>query len=204
MVVLAGDQLVQVALERTHVGVDAHVVVVEDHQEVLGFQITRLIEALEGHPRGHGAVSDDGDAREVLFLQVPRHGHAQGGGDARAGVPGAEMVVDALISFLESREPMVLTEGVEAVLSPREDFVGIGLMTHIPDDAVLQEVEAVHEGHCQFHGTQVGAEVAPRLADRINEELPDLAGKLFKLSRGEVADLLGCRDRIQQWIRSTV
>jgi len=102
MVVLPGDDLVQVALERTHVGVDAHVVVVQDHQEVLGAQVARLVEALEGHARGHGAIPDDGDAGEILLLQVPGHGHAQGGGDARAGMTGPEMVVDALVPFLEA------------------------------------------------------------------------------------------------------
>ena len=70
VVVLAGYDLVQVTLERSDVRIDAHIVVVEDHQEVLGFQIARLVEALEGHAGGHGAVADDGDAGVILLLQI--------------------------------------------------------------------------------------------------------------------------------------
>jgi len=93
---------------------------------------------------------------------------------------------------------VVLTEGVEAVLASRQELVGIGLMAHIPDDAVDEEVELVHEGHRQFHGAHVGTEVPARLADGIDEEVPDLSRELLQLSGREVPDLLGCRERIQE------
>ena len=198
VVVLAGDHLVQVALERAHVGVDAHVVVVEDHKELLGLQVAALVEPLEGHARRHGAVADHGDAGIVLLLEVPGLGHAQGGGDAGAGVTRPEVVVEALVPLLEAREAAVLAQGVEAALAAGEDLVGVGLVADVPDDPVLEEVEAVQQGDGELHRPEVGAEVSARLADGVDEELPHLPRELLQLGRREVADLLGRGDRVQE------
>ena len=103
MVVLARHELVQVALQAAHVGADAHVVVVEDDEEVLGLQIARLVEPFEGHARGHGAIADDGDAMVVLLLKIPRLGHAEHGGNAGGRVARAEMVVGTFLALEKAR-----------------------------------------------------------------------------------------------------
>ena len=200
VVVLAGHDLVEVALERTHVGVDAHVVVVEDHEEVLRLEIACLVQGLEGHARRHGAVADDGDAGMVLMLEVPGLGHAERRGDAGAGVAGPEVVVGAFIALEEAGEPMVLAQGGEAVLAAREDLVGIGLVAHIPHDAVLQKVEVVEERHGEFDGPEVRAEMTAGLRHRGDQEGPDFQGQLFQLRRREVPHLLGGGQGIQQRI----
>ena len=200
MVVLAGHDLVEIALERAHVGIDAHVVVVEDHQEVPGLQVARLIECFEGHASGHGAIPDHGDASVVLLLEIPGHGHAQHGGDAGAGVAGAEVVVGAFIALEEAGQPVVLAQGGEAVFAAREDLVGIGLMTHVPYDAVLQEVEVVEQRHREFDGAEVGAEVPAGLRYRGDQEGPDLSGQLLQLRGREVPYLLGRGQGIKQRI----
>ena len=200
VVVLAGHDLVQVALQRAHVGVDAHVVVVEDHQEVLGDQVAGLVEGLEGHAGGHGAVADYGDADVVLLLQVAGLGHAEGGGDAGAGVPRAEVVVGALIALEEAGQAVVHAQGGEAVPAACQDLVRVGLVAHVPDDAVLQEVEVVEEGDRQLDGAEVRAEVAAGLGHRGDEEGAHFRRQLLHLGRGEVFHLLGGRQRVEQGI----
>jgi hypothetical protein len=200
VIVLPGHDLVQVALEGPHVGVDAHVVVVEDHQEALGLQIARLVQPLEGEAGGHGAVSNDGDAGVVLVLEVAGLRHAEHRGDAGAGVAGTEVVVGALVPLQEAGETVVLAEGGEAPHAAGEDLVRIGLVAHVPDNAVLEKVEVVKQGHGEFHGAQVGAEMAAGLRHGSDQEGADLGRQLLELAGGEMLDLLGGGQRVEQGI----
>jgi phosphoribosylformylglycinamidine (FGAM) synthase-like enzyme len=64
---LPAHQLRQVAVERAHRRADAHVVVVQDDQQV-AVGHAGVVERLEGHAGGHGAVADDGHRVAVLAL----------------------------------------------------------------------------------------------------------------------------------------
>ena len=59
---------------------DGHLVVVEDHDEVLA-KPAGLVQALVGQARGHGAVADDGHDLVVQMRHVPGRGHAQSRGN---------------------------------------------------------------------------------------------------------------------------
>ena len=52
--------------------------------------------------------------------------------------------------------------------------MGIGLMSHIPDDLVLWKIQGKMQRHGQFHGTQITGQMTARLTDFLNKELPDL------------------------------
>ena len=95
---------------------------------------------------------------------------------------------------------MVLAQGGKAILAAREDLVGVGLVAHVPHDAVLEKVEVVEEGDGQLHGAEVGTEVAPRFRHGGNEEGPHFGREPFELVRREMADLLGGGQGIQQGI----
>ncbi len=48
----------EITIERTHRGRNRHVVVVQDHEQI-GVHHAGVVERLESHARGHGAVADD-------------------------------------------------------------------------------------------------------------------------------------------------
>ena len=98
-----------------------------------------LVQTLEGHARGHGAVADDRDDLVVLLLQAAGRGHAQRGGDGGGAVAGAEGVVGALLALGEAADPAALAQGVEVFLAAGDELVGIGLVPHVPDDLVPGE-----------------------------------------------------------------
>ena len=98
-------------------------------------------------------------------------------------MPGAEMVVGAFVPLEETGQPVMLAQGGEAILAAREDLVGIGLMAHIPHDAILQEVEVVEERDGQFDGAQVRAEVAAGLRYGRDDEGAHLRRQVFELVR---------------------
>jgi hypothetical protein len=48
-------------------------------------------------------------------------------------------------------------------------FVGIGLVAHVPHDAIFGGIVDVVQGHSQFSHAQSGAEMPPRLPHAIEQ-----------------------------------
>ena len=89
---LRGDGARQQVRQRADVLRDGHLVVVQDHHQVL-VQLAGVVQRLEGDPPRHGAVPDDGDHLVVLAGQVARHTEAERRRDGGGGVPDVEGVV---------------------------------------------------------------------------------------------------------------
>ena len=64
----------------------------------------------------------------------------------------------------------------------REYFMGVSLMTNIPNEFVLWRFEDIVERYSKLYDTKSGAEVTTSLSNGINKEVPKLVSKLFKLS----------------------
>ena len=59
----------------SHIGVDGHAVVIEDHDQRLPGG-TGIVESLVGKTAGKGTVSDEGQNTVILMGQGPGPGHA--------------------------------------------------------------------------------------------------------------------------------
>ena len=92
-----------------------------------------------------------------------------------AGVKG---VVGALGALGEAAEALVLAQGVEAVLAPGEELVGVGLVAHVPDDLVPGGVKDVMQRDGELHHPQAGGEVPAGHGDRGDDFVADLPGQL--------------------------
>ena len=103
----AGEFAAQERGQGPHVGGDGHAVVVQDHDEVL-VEVAGVVQALEGHARGHGAVADHRDDPVALPLQAAGAGHPQGRGNGGGAVAGVEGVVGTLAALGEAAEAAVL------------------------------------------------------------------------------------------------
>jgi len=172
----AADRLLGVALQELHrfaqphaveMGrksadrrADRHVVVVEHHQQAGLRQVASVVDRLQGHAAGEGAITDHGHALEVLAALVAGQSHAQGRGDRGGGVAGAEVVEAALAALEVAGDAVLLAKRVETVPATGDQLVGVGLVPHIPDDTVTVEVEGLVERKGQFDHAEAGAEVA--------------------------------------------
>ena len=67
-----------------------------------------------------------------------------------------EHIMLALIRAAEAREPALLTQGVEAVVSACEQLMGIGLMADIPDKLIARGIELLMHGESQLHDAEIG------------------------------------------------
>ena len=71
----------------------------------------------------------------------------------------AKGVIGAFGTLGETREPLYLPHAVHAVASSGENFVWVGLMPYIPDDAVVGGVEDMVQRHREFDHAKPRAEV---------------------------------------------
>ena len=115
----------------------------------------------------------------VLSQKLSRRNIAQARGDRSRTVACVKRVAGALLPLREPAHAAVFSQVVKSVLSPGQQLMRVGLMSHIPDQLILREVQRQMERHRQLHHTQVGGEMPPCPADLFDQELPDLAGKLF-------------------------
>ena len=95
-------------------------------------------------------------------------------------------IVLALLGAAESREPALLTQGVEALVSACEQLVGIGLMADIPDKLIARGIKLLMHGERQLHNAEIRREVTAVLRHGVDKNGAYLGGKLVELSVAQV------------------
>ena len=191
------QQLGKVAVQRTHGRADAHVVVVQDDQQV-AVRDARVVQGFKGHAGGHGTVANDGNGMPVYTLDAGSLCHAQRGRNGRAGVRCAEGVEFAFATLRETGEATQLAKGWHAVTPPGENFVRVSLVPYVPHDPVVGGVEHIVQGHSQLHGAQVGTEVSAGLGHTLQQKGPQLVGQLSQLITRYLAEVCGALNGVQQ------
>jgi len=162
------------------VGGYGHLVVVENHDQPVS-QFSALIETLQSQAGGHGTIADDG-YHLTFFPQVPhRLCYAESGRDGGTAMPDVEHIVGTFLSLGETTDPASRAKGVELVPSAGYQFVGVGLMPHIPDDLVLRHLENVMKGQGQFHSSQVRCQMTAVDGNHLENGCPYLACQLLQL-----------------------
>ena len=86
------------------------------------------------------------------------------------------MVKSAFAALQVTRHPALLAQGVELAVATGEQFVGIGLVAHIPYHPVVVEVEGLVKGKGEFHHPQPRTQVAATGGNGFQMLLADLAG----------------------------
>jgi len=172
---------VEGAREGADVRRDRHPVVVEDDHD-RRLQAARRVEGLVGDTAGQRAVTDhrgdaavDADPLAHALLQPNRVA------DRGRGMAGAHDVVLGLLDRAERGEALVLADRRQLLAAAGEDLVRVGLVADVPEDLVARAFEHAVEGDGELAGTEVGAEVATDLADRVDDVLAHLLRDLLQL-----------------------
>ena len=178
---LPAHQLGQIAVERAHGGRNRHIVVIQDHQQLEIVVNTGVVEGLERHACRHGPIANHGYCMAVFALLPRSHSHAQSRRNGGGRMGRAKSVVFALVALGKAADATQLAQAVHAVAPPRENFVRVGLVAHIPHDAVVRGVEHIVQRHGQLHRAQVGAEVPPCAGHAFQQKLAQFVGKAGQL-----------------------
>jgi hypothetical protein len=186
----------EVARKPPHSLVDGHLVVVEDHDEP-GIQIPGMVQSFHGHAIEEGSVSDNRHHMMFLPQEIPGLGIAQGGGERGAAVSHVEGIEGAFGTFgISAYSPGSAKPG-KTIFAIREKFIGIGLMPHIEDHAILPEVEGPKESHDELHRSQRRGQMPPVAQYRIDDGSSDILAEQGDNSRSETFHILRGMDGIQ-------
>ena len=82
-------------------------------------------------------------------------------------MPHTKSVVFAFVTARETTQTAQLAQGLHALAPPGENFVGVRLVSNVPDDAILRRVEYVMQSNRQLHRSQVGAQMAAGCGDAL-------------------------------------
>ena len=102
-----------------------------------------------------------------------------------------------LPAFREPAHSPVFPKNIKPFFPPGEQFVGIGLMAHIPDHFVLRQAELQMKCHGKFHYTQIGGQVPACHTDFFNQEPADLICKAVQFFRTEFFYIIFLPDLFQ-------
>ena len=102
---------------------------------------------------------------------------------------GAKGIVNTLFTTWKTAQTTNLAHAGHLLVAASQDFVGIGLMAHIPHQPVFRRVENVMESHRQLDRSQVGAEMSAGLRNRLNQTLTQLFGQRGQVVSGQFSKL---------------
>ena len=70
---------------------------------------------------------------------------------------------------------------MECVLASGQYLVSVGLMSHVPYDAVLRSVEDIVQGNCQLHDSKTTGKMSGVAAQFVNEKCTQFLTQLRQL-----------------------
>src|SRR5690606_3830245 len=85
----------------------------------------------------------------------------------------------------KSTDPAPLAICMKGRFSAGEDFVSVGLVTHIPDQLIIWGVQHIVQGHGELHHTQAGPEMTAVNTDTIDDVLSEFGTELRQLGAAE-------------------
>ena len=106
---------------------------------------------------------------------------------------GTEMIERAFAAFEVAGDPTLLPQGVEIGVAPRDQLVGIGLVTHVPDHTVAIQIKGLVQRESEFHNTQSGTEMPTAVGHHFQMTLTDLGRDILKLCHRQTMQLIGMR-----------
>ena len=100
------------------------------------------------------------------------------------------MVETAFAAFEIARDTTLLAQAVEILVPASQQFVGVGLVAHIPNHLVVVEIEGLVQGQGQLHNPQAWSQVAATGGHHLEMALTNLAGDGLELCSGEAVQLV--------------
>ena len=149
-----------------------------------------VVDGLQSHASSEGPIANHGHGFEGFTPPIPGQGHAEGGGNGGGGVARAEMVKTAFATLEVARHTTLLAEAVEILVTASQQFVGVGLVAHIPDHLVVVEVKGLIQGQGELHHPQAWSQVAAAGGHHLEVALAHLAGNGLEFCSAEAVQLI--------------
>ena len=187
---LTGEQLRQMIIQRPDVLGDRHFIVIQHHQQV-GFDIPGVVHRLKRHAGGNRPVANHAHRAPLFILFRGGDSHPDASGNGGGGVTDAQHVVLAFTAPREGVQAAFLANGADFVAAAGQNFMRVGLVTDVPDQAIEGRVIDVVQRHGQFHRAEARGKVTAGAADAVQQVAPQLITQLRQALFWQQAQLLG-------------
>ena len=105
-----------------------------------------------------------------------------------------EGVADALGGLGEPGDAAEGAQGIHEAGAAGQYFMGVALVTHVEDQAVLREIKNPMEGYGELYGAQIGGQVSPGAGDAVDQRGTEPGAERLGLAIRygvEVGDIFG-------------
>ena len=102
-----------------------------------------------------------------------------------------EMVIGAFIPGKKLFDTFGLGQGFKLLASPGQKFMGVGLVTDIPNQAIFFEVKEFEKSDGDFNGSQGRSKVASAFAGDFDDSLTTLLSEGLQLVQIKMLNIPG-------------
>ena len=190
-------QSAEIVRHRPHRRRNRHPIVVQNDDEP-ALRGARIVQRLIGHAGGQRTIADDGGDPVASASEVPDDSHAEGGGDRRRGMRGAERIELAFAALGKAGQSSSHPQHVDTVAAAGQNLVRIGLVPHVPDEPVARRVEDVVKRNRQLDDAKTGTEMAASPSHRANGFRSQFIGDGPEISSAAKPQALGTVDEVEE------
>ena len=187
----------EIVVERADRLRNRHVVVVENDQQV-GAEGARVVQGFERHSCAHRAIADHRNHFALLAFAPRGDRHTERCRDRGRRMRGAEGVVLAFIAARKAGDAAPLPQLRHPFAAAGKNLVCVGLVADVPNDAIVRRVVDVMQRDGQLDGAEVGRKMAAGVADRLDDEIAQLACKLRQLAFVQPSQISGRMNGFEQ------
>ena len=168
-------------LHAPNAAVDGHVVVIQYDEQVVGCGRS-IVQSFESQSAAHAPVANHGHHVAVVFaFALGGHSHAQSCGNRIGSMPAGECVIFTLVGRREGADALECPVGVEGFSPAGQNLVSVGLVSHVPYNAVVRRVEDIMKCHRQLYRTQIGSHMPGIVRDFFKNVPPQFLANLRQL-----------------------
>ena len=190
----------QVVLQSPGSLVDGHVVIVENDQQVGLLARTGVVQPLERQTARHRTVADHGHHLPLLALEFRSFGHTERRRNRHGGMSAAESIVRTLGHTREAADTAQLAIGPKRLAAPGNDFMGIGLMPHVPHDFIVRSIEYVVQSDGKLHRSQARSQVSRIGRTLFDDVLTQFVAILTQVRARQLLQVIGRINPIEPFI----
>ena len=188
-------QVGQIPCQRAHIVGNGHLIVIQDHKQVV--QMLDVVHALVDHAACKGTIADDRNHPARLMPDLLGPGHADGQRKRCVAVPRNKGIVLALVRVRKTGNAIQLAQFCKAAASAGEQFVRIALMPHVKNDFVHWRRHHPVQGYRQLHCAEVGRQMTACAGDIPQQKLTDLRTELVYLFFVQTFQIAGLINVVQ-------
>ena len=174
---IRGADSLQILGHSSHVLGNRTVIVVENDDKIR-IQPGRIVQAFIGKTSCQRTVSDHGYHRIMLSSKISCLDIAKPRRDGRGRMTCVKSIAVALSSSGKASHASKLAQRIKARLASCQNFMRVGLMSHVPDNLIFRKIQGQMKPHRQFYGSKVTRKMASRHTDLFDQKLPDFFRKL--------------------------